>query len=230
MGYQHLQVSRSLLNYLFLCSPLAVNDAGKRCCGALQLFTLFFSPMNEVLRSFSSMNEALRSSFPTTWSHGSQTAMGRGRFSTTTQFSGALCLQLTSREHKQNCHTQMISTGQNSLGMKLFSPVLLNQGTFFLQGLCVLVWAILVFSSPKIISTGKNTVFFIPAVFLVTVTISWQYVCILGQNQITCWKCLSPLQFLQHYSQASYIKNIICKRHNRGYIKFYTDLPQNYMQ
>lgn len=66
----------------------------------------------------------------------------------------------------------MISSGQNSLGMITFLPVLLNQGTFLLQGLCVLVWAILVFSSPKIISTGKNTGFFIPAVFLVTVTIS----------------------------------------------------------
>lgn len=154
-------------------------------------------------------------------------------FPTTTQFSGALCIQLTSRGHKHTwiCHTQVISTWQNSLGMNTFLlPVLLNQGTFFLQGLCVLVWAILVFSSPKIISTGRNTVFFIPAVFLVTVTISWQYVCILGQNQITCWKCLSPLQFLQHYSQASYIRSIIWKRHNRGYIKFYTELPSNCMQ
>lgn len=44
MGYQHLQVSRSLLNDLFLCSSLAVNDAGKRCCRALQLFTLGFFP------------------------------------------------------------------------------------------------------------------------------------------------------------------------------------------
>lgn len=81
---------------------------------------------------------------------------------------------------------------------------------FSLQRLCVLTSAILV-SSPKIISSGKNTVFFIPAVFLVTVTISWQYVCILGQNQITCWKLLSSLQFLQHYSRASSIKTIIWK-------------------
>lgn len=215
MGYQHLQVSRSPLNDLFLCSYLAVNYAGKMCCRALQLFTFVIFPR---WMKFSGL------CFPNIWSHSSQTAMGKGRFPTTTQFSGALC-PLTLRGHKQNCHTQMISTGHCSLGMNTFLPVLLNQGMFFLQGLCVLVWAILVFSSPTIISTGKNTVFFIPAVFLVTVTISWQYVCILEQNQITCWKCLSPLQFLQHYSQTSYIKNIIWNRHNRGYIKFYTDLP-----
>lgn len=54
----------------------------------------------------------------------------------------------------------------------MYLPGLLNQGMFSLQGLCVLVLAILVSSSPKIISSGENTIFFIPAVFLVTVTIS----------------------------------------------------------
>lgn len=106
--------------------------------------------------------------------------------------------------------TRVISTGQNSLHISTYLPILLNQDTFFLQGLCVLALTVLVFS-PKIISRGKNTVFFIPAVFLVTVTISWQYVCILGQNQITCWKLLFPLPFLQHYSWASNIKTIIWK-------------------
>lgn len=109
-----------------------------------------------------------------------------------------------------------------------YLPVLLNQGTFSLQGLCVLVLAILV-SSSKIISSGENTILFIPAVFLVTVTISWQCVYILGQNQITCWKLLFPLQFFQHYSRVSNIKTIIWKRHNRSYIKLCADLPSNCM-
>lgn len=109
-----------------------------------------------------------------------------------------------------------------------YLPVLLNQGTFSLQGLCVLVLAILV-SSSKIISSGENTILFIPAVFLVTVTISWQCVYILGQNQITCWKLLFPLQFFQHYSRVSNIKTIIWKRHNRSYIKLCADLPSNRM-
>lgn len=62
--------------------------------------------------------------------------------------------------------------------------------------LCVLTVAIPTLSIPEIISCGKDLIFLIPIIFLVTVAIFCQHFCILGEDQIICSKFLFSLQFL----------------------------------